>query len=1254
MKTQFFLLLLLLCSTGLKAQFDAFVPTSLKNADQATHQRRVTPNEASYFTVSAPTALATALAKAPTESNFAAGQELLLTLPNPDGQKSTFRITRYQMITDELQAMFPTFVTAYGWDVEAPYRKVFLEWTELGFSASITGGKEGRWYVAPTFWQRTDLYQSYYTRNYPARTGDSSCGFEPNEELRAELEAFGAPQKAVGDCVLREYDLALACTGEYFAAVGGTEAAVVSEMMTAINRVNEVFRADLAITAKIINLPVMGSIQLVYSNAATDPYTNSSGLTMLGENQTTIDNVIGTDNYDIGHVFSTGGGGIAALGSPCNSNIKAQGVTGLPAPTGDPFYIDFVAHEIGHQFGGNHSFNSTEGNCATRNQTTAYEPGGGTTIQAYAGICGSAANIQLNSEAYYHAVSIQEISAYMELGGGAGCATQLPTSNTAPTVEEGTGYTIPTNTPFVLTAVNGADSDGDALTYCWEQFDLGAVVAGEPTGNEMDGPLFRSLLPAPVPERYFPNLPSIVAGTSSWESLPLVARAMNFIVTIRDFGAAGYGCTVQDATPITVVNTGSQYAVAAPNGGEVWSSGGTETVTWNVAGTNINGINCANVDLVLSTDGGLTFTQVLATVLNNGSATITAPTTTETTARLMIRCSDNIFFDISDGDFRIEQVDYDYQGVTTSSLACNGSATADFSFSLESIMGYSGTINYTGMNLPAGATIAFTPTSTTLTAAEVATVNFTLSNLSGLAPGTYPFDVETNDGASTKSESFSLEVLTDLDAPTLTTPANSGFVTPGSASFDWSDVANADASGGYGILFYSDAAGNTQIVGNLSLDNSSANFGSGLDGNFTEGECYYWRAFARNTSCDPDQESMSPVQKFTWGEQPVTGASLLTGGSPLEVCAGETTAETYTVSFFDADLTGPVTLTATSVPAGLSIVIAPTMLSNGESATISLTGEETLAAGSYIITITANDGAATEDIDLILEITGLVNVTSPTDGQEFMVTSNASCSSTDGSIFVSIEFDPYSGSGTVEDYSLTLSNGSGNYSISNVMNSPFSLALCVDDGTTLTYTVTANLAGGDKAQSCERTFVARSVLPVTWLDFAARPAGKTALLNWAVEQDALNAGFSIERNDPGVNNWNQIGYVQRDGADGVANYQFTDIEISPGNTYNYRLRQEDSDGAASYSEIRAVTFGAAFGLSVFPNPANNFVILNTGSGVGENLQYVLYDPTGRKVSEGTMNGGQVRINMNQFPTAIYQILVTDGAGYREVVRVVKR
>lgn len=412
----------------------------------------------------------------------------------------------------------------------------------------------------------------------------------------------------------------------------------------------------------------------------------------------------------------------------------------------------------------------------------------------------------------------------------------------------------------------------------------------------------------------------------------------------------------------------------------------------------------------------------------------------------MILCSDNIFFDISDADFRIDQTDYDYQGVTTSSSACNGGSTADFSFSLESLQAYTGTINYSGVNLPAGATIAFTPASTTLAASGSQTVDFTLSNLGSLAPGTYDFQVETDDGINVKSEDFSLEIFPTLEAPVLLTPVNGGFVTPGSASFDWSDVANADATGGYGIQFYLDAAGNNPSVGNSSINNSRANFGASLDGIFTEGECYYWRAFARNTSCDPDQESMSPIQKFTFGD----------------------------------------------------------------------------------------------------------------------------------------------------------------------------------------------------------------ALPVTWLDFTARPAGKTAFLNWSVEQDALNAGFAIERNTPGINNWEQVGYSLRSGLDGVATYTFTDDQVEAGHTYHYRLRQEDLDDATAYSEIRTVAFEDAFGLTVVPNPTNNFVLLNAGTGSVENLRYTLYDPAGRKVSEGSMNGGQVRLEMANLPAAIYQVLVTGDAGYREVARVVKR
>ena len=217
-----------------------------------------------------------------------------------------------------------------------------------------------------------------------------------------------------------------------------------------MNRVNGVYERDVAIHMNIIannNLITYASDNMSCGGSCTtanDPYTNNNGSTMLGQNQAKIDMVIGSANYDIGHVFSTGGGGVASLDAVCSSADKAQGVTGQPSPVGDPFAIDYVAHEMGHQWGANHTFNGTVSNCGggNRSASAAYEPGSGITIMAYAGICGNQ-DLANHSIDTFHVKSLEAIVAYSQSGGGNTCAAITATGNTPPTVTGPGNFTIP-------------------------------------------------------------------------------------------------------------------------------------------------------------------------------------------------------------------------------------------------------------------------------------------------------------------------------------------------------------------------------------------------------------------------------------------------------------------------------------------------------------------------------------------------------------------------------------------------------------------------------------------------------------------------------------------------------------------------------------------------------------------------------------------------------------------------------------------
>lgn len=592
------------------------------------------------------------LSEAPLEYSDATRSKLvILSLPMPDGSTQKFSIVESPIMAPELAAKYPEIKTYMGKGIDDPSATVRFDFTMHGFHAMILS-PEGNVFIDPYSLGDIENYLSYYTKDYHNTSKSFECEVVSDESRLNELNYLKGNQILTPTGPqLRTYRVAVAATGEYTAFFGGTVPQGLAAVVTSVNRVNGVYEKEVAVRMVL----VANNDTIIFTNASTDPYTNNNGSTMLGQNQTTIDAYIGSPNYDFGHVFSTGGGGVAYLGVICVAGLKARGVTGSGAPVGDPFDIDYVAHEMGHQFSGNHSFNGTAGSCSggNRNASTAYEPGSGSTIMAYAGIC-SPQNLQNNSDPYFHSINFDEIVSYTNFGSGNGCAVITATGNNAPivTVPAG-GFYIPKSTPFSLTG-SATDADGDALVYCWEEFDLGPAGApGTPSGN---APIFRSWNPTSSPTRYFPRLVNLLNNTTViGEILPTYSRVLTFRLTARDNKAGGGGVNYA-ALQFNVDGNSGPFAVTSPNTNITLPGGSTQTITWNVTNTNAAPVNCANVNILLSTDGGQTFpTMLLANTPNDGSESVTIPNTPSTTARIKVEAVGNIFFDLSNVNFTIEE-----------------------------------------------------------------------------------------------------------------------------------------------------------------------------------------------------------------------------------------------------------------------------------------------------------------------------------------------------------------------------------------------------------------------------------------------------------------------------------------------------------------------------------------------------------------------------------------------------------------------
>lgn len=681
----------------------------------------------------------------------------IITLPNTDGNLENYRVYENPVMAPELAAKYPEIKSYLAIGVDNPLARAYFSYSPSGFQSMTLYPDQPTVFIEPV---TSDLntYTIYKKSDKTASLDNFECSFMDYATSSSQkIRKPSAVARGADDGKLRTFRLALSCTGEYAALLGGTKSQVLASMNSTVTRINGIFEKDFGVQLILI----ANNDNVIYTDPLTDPYSDSTSRTnWRTEIQSNFTSVIGEANYDIGHMFGTstvnlGDGG--CRGCVCTDNSKGGGYTCATQTNynGESFDTEFVAHEMGHQLGASHTFTYKD-----ENNMSQIEPGSGTTIMSYAG--STTKDIQIKKDTYFHAISIQQVTDNVKTKS---CAVIVSTANAVPVVNAGLDYIIPKGTPFVLTGTATDANSDDVLTYTWEQMDLGTASTSIPSTTATAGPLFRSYPPSASPSRYFPNMTTLLSGSTTTsgieipaEVLPNVARTLNFRLTVRDNRAGGSANNTDDMV-ITVDANSGPFTVDTQNTATTYTGGTTQTINWTVAGTDSNGVNCATVDILLSTDGGKTFPiSLLSGTPNNGSANVTIPNISGTTNRIMVKGSNHIFFDVNNANITINSSGAtDKIAPTSTTLSASGITSSSTNLSWNAAIDNIGVSGY----------------SVYQNGVLKTTINTTSLTVSGLLESTaYNFYVVAKDAAGNLSPASNTVNVTTLPSGNKTLATN--------------------------------------------------------------------------------------------------------------------------------------------------------------------------------------------------------------------------------------------------------------------------------------------------------------------------------------------------------------------------------------------------------------------------------------------------------------------------------------------------